>query len=260
MNYRAVVVAAVVLACSFLPALAAQGGDAETLKQANNPLANFRALNFQNYYASKLFGLPDDTSNTLWLRYAQPVGRWLIRASLPLNTFPVGGGATESGLGDFNIFGAYLLNKPDAPTSFGVGPLVALPTASDDALGTDKYQLGAAAVYFNAKSPQLQYGGLVTYQTDVAGSSNAADVSLMALQPFAIWQLGGGTYLRSAPIWIVDFENERYNVPIGLGIGKVVKVGATVFNMFIEPQFTALNDGDRNPAFQTFIGLNLQFL
>jgi hypothetical protein len=98
----------------------------------------------------------------------------------------------------------------------------------------------------------------VTYQTNFAGDGN--DTSLAVMQPFLMIQLGKGTYLRSAPLWVFDLENSTYNVPLGLGIGKVVKNGRTVFNMFIEPQFTILHDGLGQPELQIFAGINMQFL
>ena len=49
-------------------------------------------------------------------------------------------------------------------------------------------------------------------------------------------------------------------MPLGFGIGKVVKAGHTVFNIFIEPQFTVLHDGVGQPEMQIFAGLNMQFL
>jgi len=135
--------------------------------------------------------------------------------------------------------------------------VVAAPTATEDALGLDAWQAGVAGVYFNASSPVVQWGGLVTWQTDVSGDD---DTNLSVLQPFLFIQLGKGTYLRSAPLWIFDIENNTYNVPFGLGIGKVVKKDRTVFNAFFEPPFTFLNDGAGQPAFQIFLGLNMQFL
>ena len=57
-----------------------------------------------------------------------------------------------------------------------------------------------------------------------------------------------------------DFESSTYYVPVGFGAGKVVKVGSTVFNMWLEPQFTILHDGQGYPAFQIFAGLNLQLV
>jgi hypothetical protein len=229
--------------------------EAKALANANNPLANMVAFNIQNYYYASLYGT-DDTANTAWLRYAQPFGKWLMRASLPIVTVP----AAEdpiSGLGDFNVFLAYLLSDPSSPKQYGVGPLLAAPTATDDALGVDAWQAGAAAVYFDASSKVVQWGGLVTYQTDVTGDD---DTSLGVLQPFLMIQLGKGTYLRSAPLWIFNLEDSTYNIPLGFGIGKVVRSGNTVFNMFIEPQFTILHDGLRQPELQIFAGLNMQFL
>ena len=50
------------------------------------------------------------------------------------------------------------------------------------------------------------------------------------------------------------------NNPLGIGIGKVIKSGHSVFNFFFEPQFTILHDGQGYPAFQIFAGINLQLL
>jgi len=252
-----IILCAVMLAA--VPAMAQDSDkEAAALANANNPLANMVAFNVQDYYYAELYGT-DETANTAWLRYAQPFGRWLMRASLPISTVPVGGGQDPvSGIGDFNVFLAYLLSDPSSPKQYGVGPLLAGPTATDDALGADVWQAGAAAVYFDASSKIVQWGGLVTYQTDFTGDGD--DTSLAVLQPFLMIQVGKGTYLRSAALWVFDLENSRYNVPLGFGVGKVVKSGNTVFNMFIEPQFTILHDGVGQPEFQIFAGLNMQFL
>jgi hypothetical protein len=237
----------------------AQDASADQLAQANNPLANMKALNFHNYYVPKLAGLPDETANTFWLRYAQPVGRVLVRASLPLPTVPMGAQTDpESGLGDFNIFGAYLA-KQDPKFTFGIGPLLAAPTASADALGTGKWQAGAAAIVFAVPSPLLQVGGLLTWQASFAGDDDRESTSLLAAQPFAIWQLGGGAYLRSTGIMVFNLQSGDYNVPFGLGVGMVSKVDTVVFNFFAEPQFTFLHEGIGQPGLQLFFGLNTQF-
>ena len=243
--------------------VAAQRGEASAhdVAQANNPLANFTALSFHNYYIPDVTDAPDVSMNTFWLRFAKPIEGWLIRASLPLNRVPTSATTSESGLGDLNAFAAYIMSPEDSPVTYGVGPMLTLPTASDDALGSGKWQLGAAAVYFNANSSEYQFGGLVTYQTDFAGPSSRADVSLFAVQPFLFYQLGGGSYLRSAGVMAFNWENGNYNVPIGAGFGKVFKLkSGNVLNAFIEPQFTILEDGSGQPSFQVFFGLNTQFI
>lgn len=238
-----------------------EGGSAESAAaaQANNPLANFTAFNLHNYYIPELSGPVDETANSFILRYAKPLGKWLMRASLPFNRTPTGINTTQSGLGDFDVFFAYLFDTGNPARSFGIGPQIVLPTATDDATGTGKYQAGLAAVYFDASSALFQWGGLVTYRTDVGGDSDRASTSLLATQPFYFVQMGGGYYLRGAPIWAFDLENDTYHVPVGLGLGRVFKSGDIVFNAFAEPQFTILSKGEGQPQFQLFVGFNMQF-
>ena len=102
-------------------------------------------------------------------------------------------------------------------------------------------------------------GGLLTWRTDVGGDSNRADVNLFAAQPFYFFQLGEGNYFRGAPIWVFDLESDTYHVPVGLGVGKVIKSEKTVYNFFFEPQFTVLSDGPGQPDLQVYMGLNTQF-
>ncbi len=238
-------------------AAAQEEASAETRAQANNPLASAYALNFQNFYSAPLYGVPDRSANTFWVRTAIPIGRTLTRASLPLATRPSTDTEAESGLGDFNIFTAYLLVS-NPTTSFGVGPLLVAPTATDDLLGQGKWQAGAAVVAFKA-TRLVQVGGLVTWQGSFAGDDARESTSFLAVQPFAMWQLGGGTYLRSTGIWGFDLESGDFAIPFGLGIGKVMKAGNVVYNMFLEPQFTFLHNGTGQPKVQLFAGLHLQF-
>ena len=68
-------------------------------------------------------------------------------------------------------------------------------------------------------------------------------MNIAAFQPLLIGQLGGGTYWRSTGIMNYDFENSAYNVPLGLGIGQVWKSGTTIYNLFVEPQWSVASKG-----------------
>ena len=254
------ILAAIILTCATQYALA----DDDAAAQANNPLANMTALNFQNYYIGELTE-SDDSANQFWVRYAKPfsIGKqnWLLRASLPVYSYPVGAsGDTETGLSDLNVFAAYLIDTGNPAVSFGIGPQLTAPTATKDELGTEKWSAGFANVLFNAESKRFQYGYLLTWQASFAGDSDRSDVNVAAFQPFAFYQLGGGTYLRAAPIWVYNLENDDYSVPLGLGIGQVIKRGKTVYNVFVEPQFSIADRGPGQPEWQLFMGLNMQFL
>ena len=238
--------------------------EAAAAAQANNPLADMKALNFHNYYSPELTG-SDNTANTTWIRYAQPVSvgdtNWLIRASLPINSFntpPVG--EKKTAMGDFNIFAAYLMDVGNPAISFGAGPLLTLPTAQEKYLGSEKYSAGFANVLFDASSKIFQYGYLLTWQHGFAGEDERDTVNAGAFQPFAMYQLGGGTYLRSVGIWYYNFENDNYSIPVGLGVGQVFKRGNTVYNIFIEPQYSIADKGDNVSKWQIFVGFNMQFM
>jgi hypothetical protein len=243
----------------------AWAGDASNAAaQANNPLANMTAFNIQDYYIGKLTQ-SDNKANQLWARYAKPFSisktNWLMRASLPINSYPTtSSGNQVTGIGDFNVFAAYLIDTGNPAISFGIGPQLTAPTATKYALGSGKWSAGFANVLFNAESQTFQYGYLLTWQASFAGASDRSRVDIAALQPFAFYQLGGGTYLRAAPIWSYNLENNNYSIPLGIGIGQVIKRGKTVYNLFVEPQFSIADKGPGQPQWQIFLGLNMQFM
>ncbi len=233
---------------------------APSTSDANNPLAKFQAFNVHNYYVPAISELDGQNSNAFWLRYAQPFGKWLFRASLPASRVPTADSKTMSGLGDANAFAAYLFDTGNPAVAVGLGPQITIPTASEDETGTGRWLGGFAATFFVAKSKVVQWGGLVTWQKDFAGDDTRSPVNVLALQPFYFFQLGGGLYVRGSAVAVFDLENDKYNVPVGLGIGKVVPTSKAVFNLFIEPQYTILSHGPAQPELQIFIGVNTQFV
>lgn len=263
MKNKYIVILSLALMSVTMTATAGTQEEANVQAQANNPLANMKAFNVHNYYIGDLTESKKD-ANQLWMRYAQPVSigktNWLVRGSLPINSFPTPpDNRKETGIGDFNIFAAYLLDIGKPGVTFGVGPLLNLPTATVDALGSEKYSAGIANVLFNASSRKFQYGYLLTWQGSFAGNDKRNDVSLGAFQPFGMMQLGKGTYLRTTGIWFYNFDSDSYSVPLGIGVGQVFKKGKTVFNVFIEPQYSVFDDGPGLPKWQVFVGLNTQF-
>ena len=229
----------------------------DVTKDANNPLASVKSFSIHNIYSPSVCAM-EGSMNTAWLRYAQPLGRVLIRASLPINSFDVGG-TDKSGLGDFNVFGACILTPSSSSNQVGIGPIFTFPTATSSALGSGKWQAGVALAAYFASNTVFQCGLLATWQHSFAGEGDRNKVQAASIQPFFMWQLGKGLYLRSSAINVLDLENGNYLVPLGVGMGKVVKVDKVVFNIFAEPQFAAWHKGYGMPETQLFIGVNTQF-
>lgn len=255
--------AATLWAClGAVPPAAAQDS-AGAAAQANNPLASTTSVNFQDQFIGRLSRFREPANSGL-LRAAQPFSigssRWIARATLPINTYPTQpDGPHETGLGDFNIFAAYLIDVGNPGISFGIGPQLTAPTAGDRALGSGQWSAGFANVLFVATDPAWQYGYLLTWQASFAGDSDRPGVNVGNVQPFLFRQLGEGWYLRSSGVSTYNFENNSYSVPVGLGIGKVFHLGATVANAFVEPQYSVLRSGPGQMEWGIFAGLNFQF-
>ena len=231
--------------------------------QANNPLLGVTAFNVQNYYIGDFTTPGEQDGFQTIFRFAQPfkIGEtdWLFRASLPIRNFPTPAG-DSFGLGDADAFAAYIIDTGIPSLTFGVGPQFTFPTATSDFLGSEKWSAGITNVAFNVFSPKFQAGYLLTYQHSFASVDDARpDFNVGAFQPFAFYQLGDGWYLRSAPIWTYNLDTDDYTLPLGLGVGKVVKVNDTVLNLFIEPQYSVVDEGPGFPEWQIFFSANFQF-
>ena len=232
---------------------------AEDANKSNNPLNPAPGLNFQDYYSPSLYGT-DKYTNDFLLRGTLPIAPGfvpvpqLIRATVPISTRPDPDGGNGTALGDINLFDIFLFGNKEL--QLGIGPLLTLPTATHDYLGTGKWQAGLAAVVVNP-TPQRLLGALVQWQHSFAGDADRSNVNTATLQPFLIWNLPQGWYLRSTGTWSFNLNNGEGYIPVGFGFGKAWRDGKTVYNAFIEPQVTVWHEGDGQPHWTIFTGLNL---
>lgn len=110
---------------------------------------------------------------------------------------------------------------------WGLGFDAGFPTASDDLLGTGKWTAGPAGllVYMG---PKWKIGGLIQQYWDYAGDSDRGDVNLMNLQYFIYYSLSDTASIGAGPNIIANWDldsDDRWTVPIGLGINKTVNIG-----------------------------------
>ena len=258
---RTVRVAAAAMVMQLL-AGAASAQSSEDVNAANNPLTPTIGANIQDQYTARYYGLGDADGNALLLRGTVPHKLFgmpqMVRLTMPVVTTPDAPPSNQrfTGAGDLNLFNLFLFKA--GGIELGVGPQLTLPTASRDQTGTGKWQGGLAAV---AMAPQKWglLGGLLTWQKSFAGDNDRPQVDSAALQPFFIYNFPQGWYFRSSATWNFNLKNGDYAVPVGAGMGKVWKMGATTYNLFAEPQWTVSHQGDGQPKFQVFMGLNLQF-
>ncbi|WP_276119958.1 hypothetical protein [Pararhizobium qamdonense] len=242
---------------------AAAAQEHEDINAANNPLTPKITINFHNFYIPEFIDVPQDKhANQFLLRGLIPSDVFglpqLIRFTLPIATSPQASGGYVTGIGDLTLIDLFMLPKIGDVT-LAAGPVLVLPTATEDELGSGKWQAGAAGVIVAPQSWGL-FGGLVTYQASFAGSDLRDGVNLLTVQPIVNINLDQGFYLRSTATWNFNMEAGTSYIPVGFGIGKVFQLekGITM-NAFIEPQYTIWHDGPGAPRWQIFAGLNFQF-
>ncbi|MDP6397990.1 MAG: hypothetical protein QGH58_04740 [Arenicellales bacterium] len=221
---------------AFAPVSMSDEPDATDLaKAAQNPLASMISLPFQNNTNTN-FGPQEKTQNILNIQPVWPIewnDNWnfITRTIIPVMSQPAlsAAGSRENGLGDISFTG-FFSPKASGKWIWGVGPAALLPTGSD-ALTADKWGLGPSAVVLTFNGPWV-YGGLINNIWSVSGSG-AADINLMTLQPFLNYNLPGGRYFTSAPVINANWEadsGEQWTVPLGLGYGKIFKLGNAPVN------------------------------
>jgi hypothetical protein len=116
--------------------------------------------------------------------------------------------------------------------SGGVGPVVLLPTATDDALGSDKWGVGPTVVVLTMSGKWVM-GSLFSNVWSFTGSGDE-DINLFTWQYFINYNLPNGWYLTSAPIMTANWEadsSDKWTIPVGGGIGKVFRIGKLPINI-----------------------------
>jgi len=221
----------------------AQSNDAAALaRAAQNPVADLISVPFQLNWNFDTGPLEKDQQ----ILNIQPVipfeinKDWnlITRTIVPLISQPAfsTGQSRTDGIGDIN-FSAFF--SPKAPTSsgwiWGVGPALIMDTASDDNLGQGAWSLGPTAVFLKSKDAWVT-GALINNVWSVSTEKGRSDVNQMLLQPFINYNFPSkpGRYLSFSPIitanWKAD-SGDTWTVPLGLGIGQIVKLGKIPTNL-----------------------------
>jgi hypothetical protein len=234
----------IILAMTLLtsPALAqgqAKGESAEELaKQAQNPVADLISIPLQNNFNFNV-GSKDGMQYVGNIQPVVPIHAtesWNIitRTIIPLVYQPelAPGVGDVFGLGDIQ-FTAFLSPSKPGKLIWGVGPIIQFPSGTDNSITSGQWAAGPSAVAL-VMDGHWVYGALVNYLSSFAGASDRGVVSQWLIQPFLNYNLPEGWYLTTSPIVTANMmaeTSQRWTVPLGGGVGKIVHMGKLPLNL-----------------------------
>lgn len=208
----------------------------EIEKAAQNPIASMYVLPFQN---NTQFGLGPNNDRTQNITNIQPVipvslsenVNLIVRTIIPVVSQPTTIDESEFGLGDVALSLFFTPRKP-GKIIWGVGPAVGIPTATDPVLGAQKWSAGPSVIAL--VQPKGWTMGFVVQNTwSFAGNDDREDVNAFYTNIFIVKNLKKGWYINSAPIITANWnaaDGEQWTVPVGVGAGKVFRVGKLPIN------------------------------
>lgn len=204
---------------------------------AQNPVAKLISLPFQNntYFN---YGPHHEPANVLVVQPVLPfrvgenwnlITRWVTPIVYRPRISP-----NESSLAGIGNFQPEIYLSPAHPGKviWGLGPKLWFPTASDDSIGVNKWGGGPAAAALTITGPWV-FGALCN---SVWAGSGKQSVNQMTLNPFVDFNLPRHWYIVSAPIITADWHasTDRWLVPVGLGLGRVFRIGMQPVNARIQ--------------------------
>lgn len=220
---------ALVLALLPLSAAVAAESEAELAKKLQNPIASLISVPLQNNWDFGI-GLAEAMKYTVNI---QPVIPFSISTDWSLITrtivpvihaeSPVPGGGDDTGLGD--ILQSFFFS-PKAPVGgwiVGGGPVLLYPSATEKALGADKWGAGPTAVLLKQESGWT-YGLLANHIWSFAGEGGREDVSATFLQPFLSFTTKTSTTFGLNTESSYDWKRSQWSVPVNATVSQLLKL------------------------------------
>lgn len=208
----------------------ADAQQAKLAMELNNPIAAIISMPLQSNWD---FGIgPNDAYQyTLKAQPQIPIAlneEWNIisRTILPVidAESPAPGIDSVSGLGNTNQ--SFFL-APEKKTAdgliWGAGPIILVPTATDDLLGPNRW--GAGPTVLALKQTDGWTYGILANQLWSFGGGGVDATNATYLQPFVSYTTKMHTTFALNSESTYDWENSQWSIPLNLMISQLVKIG-----------------------------------
>lgn len=252
-------------------------GDSDLAQKLTNPLADLISMPFQGNID---FGIGPGGGHKMFTNI-QPVipislnDDWNIvsRTILPVidqQGIDLASDRSDAfGLGD-TVQSLFFSPTNPEPFVWGLGPVFLLPTATDTALGSDKWGAGPTGVVF-MKSGPWTYGLLANHLWDFAGTSSSGNyitlpdgqvtstdnsVNLTYIQPFASYTTSTATTFTVNSESTYNWDANQWTIPINFQVSQLVKIGGAPVSVYAGVRWYA-EASDQGPDWGARLGFTL---
>jgi hypothetical protein len=204
----------------------------ELAKKLSNPIASLISVPFQYNHDEDLGPGDKGTKNTLNIQPVIPISigeNWnmISRTILPVinqNAVFVGSGRQE-GIGDIVqslFFSPTELTK--SGWTWGVGPVILIPTGSEGELTADNWGLGPTGIALKQQGPWT-LGALANHIWSVDENPGDPIINTTFLQPFLSHTNSSAVTLTLNTESTYNWETEEWSVSVNFQITKMSRVG-----------------------------------
>jgi hypothetical protein len=210
----------------------AQSAD-ELAKQTQNPVANLITVPFQGNWDVGV-GAREAVATTLNIQPVAPFSltkQWnvILRVIMPLVSQPTDDGLRINGMSD-TVATAFLSPARSGRVIWGVGPVLLLPTATNNALGGEHVGIGPSVVAL-VQPGQWTTGLLWNQIWSADGAVDRPDINRGFFQPFANYNLGEGLAVGASIEATANWDDDDvWNSSLVFTLSKVTVLGKRPVN------------------------------
>ena len=145
---------------------------------------------------------------------------------------------------------------------WGVGPALYYPTATNPALGVNKWGSGPSAAFIKKDQSPWTFGAVVNNIWSIGGPTTGSDrTNQLFLNPFVNYHFGDGWSVGSSPEittnWIAS--GGKWTVPVGGGVGKLIRLGTQPLRLDFDAYYNAIRPAAANETWLLQVKLTFLF-